>query len=163
MPEASADGCVRPERHGRILKIVIDRPEKKNAFSPATLRQLSDALTELHADDALWVGVVCAAGEHFTAGLDMPQFFGPKATAQPLPEGNVDAFGMARRCSKPLVAAVQGIVYTVGIEMMLAGAIVVAAEDCRFARWRPSAASRRWAAHTCAISNAPAGATRWFT
>ena len=132
MSEASPDGRVRAERHGRILQIVIDRPEKKNAFSPAMLRQLSDALTELDADDALWVGVVCGAGEHFTAGLDMPQFFGPKATAQPLPEGNVDPFGMARRCRKPVVTAVQGIVYTVGIEMMLAGDIVVAADDCRF-------------------------------
>lgn len=132
MSESATEGRVHAERQGRILKIVIDRPEKKNAFSPAMLRQLSDALTDLDADDALWVGVLCAAGEHFTAGLDMPQFFGPKASAKPLPEGNVDPFGMAKRCRKPLVTAVQGIVYTVGIEMMLAGDIVVAADDSRF-------------------------------
>ena len=132
MSESATEGRVHAERQGRILKIVIDRPEKKNAFSPAMLRQLSDALTDLDADDALWVGVLCAAGDHFTAGLDMPQFFGPKASAKPLPEGNVDPFGMAKRCRKPLVTAVQGIVYTVGIEMMLAGDIVVAADDSRF-------------------------------
>ncbi len=132
MSESATEGRVHAERQGRILKIVIDRPEKKNAFSPAMLRQLSDALTDLDADDALWVGVLCAAGEHFTAGLDMPQFFGPKASAKPMPEGNVDPFGMAKRCRKPLVTAVQGIVYTVGIEMMLAGDIVVAADDSRF-------------------------------
>jgi enoyl-CoA hydratase/carnithine racemase len=39
---------------------------------------------------------------------------------------------MTKQCRKPIVTAVQGIVFTVGIEMMLAGDIVVAADDCRF-------------------------------
>jgi enoyl-CoA hydratase/carnithine racemase len=39
---------------------------------------------------------------------------------------------MGRACRKPIVTAVQGITFTVGIEMMLAGDIVVAADDCRF-------------------------------
>jgi len=47
-------------------------------------------------------------------------------------EGNIDAFGLANRCRKPIVTAVQGIVFTIGIEMMLAGDIVIAADDCRF-------------------------------
>lgn len=47
-------------------------------------------------------------------------------------DGNIDPFGMANRCRKPIVTAVQGIVFTVGLEMMLAGDIVVAADDCRF-------------------------------
>jgi len=47
-------------------------------------------------------------------------------------EGNVDAFGMVKQCRKPIITAVQGICFTVGIEMMLAGDIVIAAEDCRF-------------------------------
>src|SRR5512139_86806 len=110
MSDPAPEGRVRSERIGRVLKITIDRPEKKNAFSPTMMRQLSDALTELDRDEALWVGVVCAEGAHFTAGLDMPQFFGTKATNQPLPEGNVDPFGMGVRCRKPVVTAVQGIV-----------------------------------------------------
>jgi enoyl-CoA hydratase len=76
--------------------------------------------------------VLCAAGGNFTAGLDMPKFFGPDATRKPRPEGNIDPFGLANQCRKPIVTAVQGIVFTVGIEMMLAGDIVVAAEDSRF-------------------------------
>ena len=132
MSDTAAPGRVYSERHDRILKIVIDNPGKRNAFSPEMVLQLSDALTTLDRDASLWVGVVCAVGEHFTAGLDMPKFFGPQATAKPLPEGNVDPFGLRRGCSKPVVTAVQGITYTVGIEMMLAGDIVVAADDCRF-------------------------------
>lgn len=132
MSDATAQGRVFHERHDRILKIVIDNPAKKNAFSPEMMLQLSEALTLLDRDDSLWVGVLCAAGNDFTAGLDMPKFFGPTATAQPRPEGNIDPFGMANQCRKPVVTAVQGIVYTVGIEMMLAGDLVVAADDCRF-------------------------------
>ena len=126
------EGRVYSERHERVLRIVIDNPAKKNAFSPEMMMQLSDALTVLDNDDDLWVGVLCANGENFTAGLDMPKFFGPGATAKPIPEGNIDPFGLKNQCRKPIVSAVQGIVYTIGIELMLAGDIVVAAGDSRF-------------------------------
>ncbi len=126
------EGTIRQETIGRISRITIDNAGKKNALDPAMMRALSDALTDLDGNDDLWVGVVCAAGDHFTAGLDMPKFFGPGAIAEPLPEGNVDPLGLTRRCRKPIVTAVQGICYTVGPEMMLAGDIVVAAEDARF-------------------------------
>jgi hypothetical protein len=46
----------------------------------------------------------------FTAGIDMPRFFGPKAEKWGLKEGNIDVFGLANRCRKPIVTAVQGIV-----------------------------------------------------
>ena len=127
----TTEGRVFSERHDHIL-VVIDNSAKKNSFSPQMMAQMSDAMTLLDKDDALWVGVLCAAGDHFTAGLDMPKFFGPNATRKPRPEGNIDPFGMANRCRKPIVTAVQGICFTVGIEMMLAGDIVVAADDCRF-------------------------------
>jgi enoyl-CoA hydratase/carnithine racemase len=115
MSQVKTEGRVYHERHDRILKIVIDNPAKKNSFTPD-----------------LWVGVLCAVGSDFTAGLDMPKFFGPNATAKPSPAENIDPFGLSNRCRKPIVTAVQGICFTVGIEMMLAGDIVVAADDCRF-------------------------------
>ncbi|MDX2238454.1 MAG: crotonase/enoyl-CoA hydratase family protein [Hyphomonadaceae bacterium] len=126
------DGQVRSERVDHVLKITIDNPTKKNAFIPDMMAQLSAALTLLDADDDLRVGVLCAEGDHFTAGLDMPKFFGPTATAKPLAPGAVDPFGLANQLKKPLVTAVQGICYTVGIEIALAGDIIIAAEDTRF-------------------------------
>jgi enoyl-CoA hydratase len=126
------EGRIRTEVHGHVCKIIIDNPAKKNAFSPQMMEQLSDALTELHNSETLWVGVICAEGKDFTAGLDMPKFFGANAEKRNFREGNVDAFGLHKRCRKPIVSAVQGIVFTIGIELMLAGDIVVAAEDSRF-------------------------------
>jgi enoyl-CoA hydratase len=127
-----SEGQIRTEVHGHVFKIIIDNAAKKNAFTPAMMEQLSDALTELHDKEAYRVGVVCAEGRDFTAGLDMPKFFGPTAEKRNIREGNVDPFGLAKRCRKPVITAVQGIVFTIGIELMLAGDIVVAAEDARF-------------------------------
>ena len=124
-------GRVRQERHDHILKIVIDNAAKMNAFSPEMMEELSGAFTVLDRDDDLWVGVLCAEGKHFTAGLDMPKFFGPTAVKVDRPAGNIDPFGLQNRCRKPVVTAVQGVCFTVGIEIMLAGDIVVAAEDAR--------------------------------
>ena len=126
------EGRVTTERHNHVLKIIIDNPAKKNAFSPDMMLQLSDALTGLENDDDLRVGVLCANGSAFTAGLDMPKFFGPTAEVKPNPPGNIDPFGLDNQGTKPVITAVQGICFTVGIEMMLAGDIVVAADDARF-------------------------------
>ena len=55
-----------------------------------------------------------------------------------MPDGLVDPndLGMPRyrRRRKPMVVAVKGITFTVGIELMLAADIVVAADDCRFSQ-----------------------------
>ena len=132
MSEAAVQlGRVRQERHGHILKMVIDNPAKMNAFSPEMMEELSAAFTLLDGDDDLWVGVLCAEGKHFTAGLDMPKFFGPKAVKIDRPAGNIDPFGLQNQCRKPVVTAIQGVCFTVGIEIMLAGDIVVAADDVR--------------------------------
>lgn len=125
-------GQIRTEAHGHVFKIIIDNPAKKNSFSPQMMVQISEAMTLLDRTEEYWVGVVCAEGSDFTAGLDMPKFFGPKAERIDIPEGNVDVFALKQRCRKPIVTSVQGIVYTIGIEMMLAGDIVVAASDSRF-------------------------------
>lgn len=132
MSEGTPVGRVRSETQGRVLKITIDNAAKKNAFSPEMMREFSDALTELDRNDDLWAGVICAEGDHFTAGLDMPKFFGPGVNAEPLPDANIDPLGLKNRCRKPVVTAVQGICFTVGIEIMLAGDIAVAAEGARF-------------------------------
>jgi enoyl-CoA hydratase len=125
-------GQIRTEVHGRVLKIIIDNPTKKNSFNPQMMVQISDAMTLLDRNDDYWAGVVCAEGSDFTSGLDMPKFFGPKAERIDAPAANIDVFALKARCRKPVITAVQGIVYTIGIEMMLAGDIVVAASNSRF-------------------------------
>lgn len=132
-------GGITIEVQGHILLIGIDRPAKRNGFTPAMLRALGEAYTRLDDDPALRVGVLHAHGEHFTAGLDLPSFAPLMQRGEsPVPEGWVDPVDLGdprwRRRSKPMVVAVKGITFTLGIELMLAADIVVAADDCRFSQ-----------------------------
>ena len=123
---------VRMTIEGHICVISLDNAAKKNAITPALMSQLSTHLTTFEDDDNLWVAIMDPAGEHTTAGLDMPKFFGPSATAKPIPKDQVNPFALHRRTTKPVISVVHGITYTIGIEMMLAGDIVIAADTARF-------------------------------
>lgn len=138
-PATPPEGSVTLEPRGPILLMGLNRPAKRNGFTPSLFRQLAEAYTSLDDDPELRVGVLHAFGDHFTAGLDLPACAemmqrGEKA----VPAGLVDPYNLGwpgyRRRTKPLVCAVKGITFTVGIELMLAADIVVAADDCRFAQ-----------------------------
>ncbi len=144
-------GSVTSERIEHILHICVDRHTKMNGFTPEMFQALEAALTHLDTDADLWAGVISFVGPHSTAGLDLPRFAASmRAAPQPSAPNvtptsgtvsdvtpGIDAFALKRRCSKPVVMAVQGITFTIGIEMMLAADIVVAADDCRFCQMEP--------------------------
>ncbi len=125
---------LRVEPEGHVLTIALARPEKRNAFDLAMLRELALALTAYDDDPELRCAVLHADGDHFTAGLDLAEV-GPAvaAGAALFPEGGVDPLGLRGRVRrKPLVMAVQGYCLTIGIELLLAADIRVAADDARF-------------------------------
>ena len=132
--ENGEEGLVKVTREGKKLIIEVDRHTKMNGFTPSMFDGISTAYEELEGDDDLWVGVLTFAGPHTTAGLDLPKFFGPGAdrNSHQQETDRPDAFALRRRCNKPVVMAVQGVTYTIGIEMMLAADIVIAADDSRF-------------------------------
>lgn len=136
---APPEGTITTERRGAILLIGINRPAKRNGFTPRMFRELAQAYTLLDDDPALRVGVLHAHGAHFTAGLDLPAIAPFMQHGEKLfPAGLVEPTDLGspgmRRRTKPMVVAVQGITFTLGIELMLAADIVVAADDCRFAQ-----------------------------
>ena len=138
--ERDPDGQISVEQRGRILLMGLDRREKYNGLTPKMMRELGLAYTRLDEDPGLWVGVLFAHGKHFTAGLDLPKWTeGMKSGQRPdrQRDDRVDPMALARACRKPVVTAVHGITYTAGIELMLAGDIVVAADDCRFSQLEP--------------------------
>jgi enoyl-CoA hydratase/carnithine racemase len=128
-------GHVSRERRGRVFCIGLDRAAKRNAFDLPLWTDLCRAYAELDADDELRVGVLHAHGDHFTGGLDLPQW-GPVFSSGrwDIPEG-LDPLGITGpRLKKPIVAAVQGICLTIGIELLLATDVRVAADTARFAQ-----------------------------
>lgn len=76
-----------------------------------------------------------AHGDHFTAGLDLVDVAPYVASGNlPTPEGGRDPWRLDGEWTKPIVAAAQGRCLTLGIELLLAADIRIAAQDTRFAQ-----------------------------
>jgi enoyl-CoA hydratase/carnithine racemase len=131
-----AEGRITTELRDGLFLIGIDRPAKLNGFTPAMLRGMAQAYTRYEREPDARCAVVFAEGANFTAGLDLPKvapYLGGNTLL--VEEGEIDPFGSrAPYRTKPVVFAVHGICFTLGIEMMLAADIVVAASDTRFAQ-----------------------------
>ncbi len=128
--------AVTVELVDHVLRIGVDRPEKRNAHDLAVIAALGEAYDRLAADDDARVGVLHGHGAHFSAGLDLAEVgpyvaeHGPAALAG---HGSHDPYGVwGPPVPKPVVLAVQGIAYTLSIELALAADVVVAADDVRF-------------------------------
>ncbi len=134
--ERHPDGQITTEQRGHIFLMGIDRPEKYNGFTPKMFVELADAYAELEHNKELWVGVLHAHGDHFTAGLDLPKFADAmKAGEAILPTNGIDPFSLAPPFrTKPVIAAMKGICYTAAIELMLATEIVVSAASARYSQ-----------------------------
>ncbi len=126
---------ITTEKRGRSFLIGLNRAAKRNAFDPPMFHALARALGEFDRDPDLWCALVFAHGDHFTAGIDLAQFAPLFERDDPfeMEPGAVDPFGLRNHLSKPLVMAVQGITFTIGVEMLLAADIRIAAADARFA------------------------------
>ena len=104
-------------------------------------KQLLEAFTRLDESDDIFVGVLFGHGEHFTAGLDLPKWTKRMEDSGSIEEGaeaRLDPMALGRACRKPIISAVQGITFTFGIELALAGDIVIAADNCRFSQLEPA-------------------------
>jgi enoyl-CoA hydratase len=132
----SEERAVTVERRGHVLLMGLNRPEKRNAFNLAMLAQLKLAYGELEDDDDLRCGVVFAHGDHFTAGLDLAEVGGALSNGDPMfpDEGRHPWRLDGEPYTKPVVAAAQGWCMTLGIELLLAADIRVAASNTRFAQ-----------------------------
>ncbi|MBX3155344.1 MAG: crotonase/enoyl-CoA hydratase family protein [Deltaproteobacteria bacterium] len=127
-------GKITLERRGHVLAMGLDRAAKRNAFDLEMWNQLALAYAELERDPELRVGLLHAAGDHFTGGLDLAQWAPVFANGKfPLPDGGRDPLGICTLpVTKPVVSALQGICYTIGIELALATDIRIAARTARF-------------------------------
>ena len=128
-------GTVSVERRGHVLLMGLDRVAKRNAFDLPLWDALCDAYAELDRDPALRVGVLFAQGDHFTGGLDLPQWgatFSSGELAHQRRRASIRSGCTGPRVTKPDRRAVQGMCLTIGIELMLATDIRIAARDTRF-------------------------------
>jgi enoyl-CoA hydratase len=136
MSERHPEGQITVEQRGGVLLMGVDRVEKRNGFTPRMFRELGEAFTKLENSPDLFVGLLFAHGEHFSGGVDLPLMAEYRKSGTPyVPLQLVDP-GQLREPyrKKPVVAAVQGICFTIAIELALAADVVIAADNCRFAQ-----------------------------
>lgn len=113
-----------------ILKIEFHRPEKKNAFTNAMYRELTQVLKDGDANISTKVILVSGAGNAFSSGNDLADFMSSPITHEDAPPINL--LKALATLTKPLIAAVDGVAVGIGATMLLHCDLVYAQKESRF-------------------------------
>jgi enoyl-CoA hydratase/carnithine racemase len=126
---------LRADRDGAVLRLVIDREDKRNSLSRDVLQGLLDGVRQASEDDGVHAVVVASAGERvFSAGADL-SVMAADATGLEQHEGRgllKDLVVAMRSCPKPVVARVQGLCLAGGIGLAAGCDVVLARESASF-------------------------------
>jgi enoyl-CoA hydratase/carnithine racemase len=118
------------ERSGNILRIQLNRPEKKNAMTVAMYITLADLLNDAAKDDQIRVVLWHGAGDSFSAGNDIEDFLkNPPGPGESPQARSIEAL---INFDKPIVAAVQGAAIGGGTTMLTHCDFVFAGESAKF-------------------------------
>ena len=118
------------EHSGHILRIQLNRPEKKNAMTLAMYITLADLLNDAAKDDQIRVVLWHGAGDSFSAGNDIQDFLKNPPGAGESPQARL--IEALINFDKPIVAAVQGAAIGGGTTMLTHCDFVFAGESARF-------------------------------
>jgi enoyl-CoA hydratase/carnithine racemase len=113
-----------------IAVVTIDRASRRNALNLEVKRLLADTIEKLGADETVRVIILTGAGGVFVAGTDVSEMATMSPTEHTLRATDC-VFTALRRCSKPLIAAVEAYALGGGCELALACDIIVAGETAR--------------------------------
>lgn len=118
--------------HGPVRVLTLNRPEARNALSRGLIKATYTALTEADADESVRAVVLTGADPAFCAGVDLKeaQRDGSAYFAEFQSHSCIDATGKMRT---PIVAAINGAVFTGGLEMALGCDFLIASERAVFA------------------------------
>jgi len=116
---------------GRVMVVLLNRPEKRNAIDFETANQLQDIFERFEKDESLYVAVISGLGGHFCSGADLTDLENLEKRA--IDVNSPGPLGITRRVlSKPVIAAIAGYCVAGGFELALWADIRIAEENAKF-------------------------------
>ncbi len=125
-----------------VLRLVLDRPDKRNAIDEEMMKALVEAFIAATTDDTVRVIVLEGAGDHFCGGADIvarnaDRSVKPRTGSiqRRLPTQAHHLIPLVLNVQVPVVAKVRGWAAGIGFQLALAADITIAADDAKF--WEP--------------------------
>ena len=118
------------QRDGRLLRIALNRPEKRNALNLELCRRLVDAVESANHDPTVGAILLTGNGKCFCAGMDLAEI--ADADTGAITDVQEQLFTIGSRLTKPLVAAVQNASLAGGTGLVTNCHIVIARDDAVF-------------------------------
>lgn len=128
-----ADNLVLREEKGGCCTLTLNRPQKLNALNIAVFRVLDAHLAHIEAHvSAIGCVVLRGSGRSFCAGHDLDDI-GGGGEGRDVAHFETRTLERLANLPQPVIAVVQGHCLTGGLELALAGDIIIAAESAKFA------------------------------
>ena len=123
------------EVRDHIAKITLNRPEKLNVMDPPTYAEIYEAIQDIEANREIRVVVITGLGKAFCAGADLvamqPSLTKASWTVEFL-EACHRTVNAVDNCTKPVIAAVNGLTLAGGLELVEACDIIIASDKAKF-------------------------------
>ncbi len=135
---ASHRQAVQVEVAGGIAWVTLNRPEKRNAMNPTMNREMAEVLETLELDPAAQVLVITGAGESWSAGMDLKEYFRETDKAPEIAQEKVRReasnwqWKLLRMYSKPTIAMVNGWCFGGAFSPLVACDLAIAADEAVF-------------------------------
>jgi len=126
-------GTVVWETRGSAAWIYLSRPERMNALTPLSVREMWNVLNEVERDPAIRVAVITGRGSSFCAGMEFPEVKATSPVAARRRSREVQSLvNRIAEASLPTIAAVNGLCMGAGMEMCLACDLALAVTGALF-------------------------------